>query len=282
MAGRVPGATCQLENPQHLDAGTLCRAASPLPGSTGLDQRDPALDALDQALAALQAEAETFAWRYLNDAQARRIYVARIGTMAAQMRRDVVAGLVSAGDGARFANGLREQILQEVRALTSAIGRAKAEAAKLAGPTLEEAIDKAVRKLFPGKTFNALGAAERRAVFVEVIEASGRSSPKFTNQIPRWTRWGRSLAVVTVAISAYHIWAAENKLRQGALEGATLLGGALGGAAANASAGLLCGPAAPGCVTALFVIGGIAGALLAGAAADTLLDQKDVVAWLGE
>jgi len=119
-------------------------------------------------------------------------------------------------------------------------------------------------------------------VFEEVIEASGRSSPKVTARIPKWTRFGRGLAAVTVAISVYNIWEAENKLRQGLKEGGTLLGGALGGAAANASAGFLCGPGAPVCVTALFVIGGVVGALIAQSAADYVLDQKDVIAWLGE
>lgn len=68
----------------------------------------------------------------------------------------------------------------------------------------------------------------------------------------------------------------------GQKEGATLLGGALGGAAATASAGLICGPGAPVCVTALFIVGGIVGAISASAAADLVLDQREVVNWLGE
>ena len=172
--------------------------------------------------------------------------------------------------------------MEESRAITSAIGRAGAQAAKASGLTIDEAIDKSAKKLFPGNSFADLTVAQRRQVFMEVIEASGRSRPRFTNQIPKWTRFGRSLAVVTVAISAYNIWEAKNKVRQSAKEGATLLGGALGGAAANASVGFLCGPGAPLCVTALFIIGGVAGALIFSAAADYALDQQEVVGWLGE
>ena len=75
---------------------------------------------------------------------------------------------------------------------------------------------------------------------------------------------------------------AQNKLKQGIKEGASIAGGALGGAVANASVGFLCGPGAPVCVTVLFVIGGVAGALLASAASEVILDQKEIVAWLGE
>ncbi|NTV95284.1 MAG: hypothetical protein HGA75_07670 [Thiobacillus sp.] len=172
--------------------------------------------------------------------------------------------------------------MDEIRAITSAIGRAGAEAQKAAGLTLDEAIAKAANKLFPGQSFADLAPVQKRQVFMEVIEASGRSSPRFTSQIPKWTRFGRGLAVVTVAISIYNIWEAKNRVRQGVKEGATLLGGALGGAAASASAGFVCGPGAPVCVTALFVVGGIAGALAASSAADCALEQSEIVAWLGE
>lgn len=282
MGGRVPGPQCQASDPQIIDTSTLCVARTPMPGVLGEDTHRPELQALDAALDALQSQAQNFAWRFINDARARAAYVSRIAEAAAQIRRDVLAGVVSAEDGARFANEARNLIMEESRAITSAIGRAGAQAAKASGLTLDEAIDKSAKKLFPGNSFADLTVAQRRQVFMEVIEASGRSRPSLSNQIPKWTRFGRSLAVVTVAISAYNIWEAKNKVRQSTKEGATLLGGALGGAAANASAGFLCGPGAPVCVTALFIIGGVAGALVFSAAADYALDQQEVVDWLGQ
>ena len=281
MGGRIPGAACQVDRPQSIDAGTSCRARSPAPGVTG-DSRAVSTRELDDALAGLQAQAENFAWRYLQDAGARKAYVARIAAAARQLLQEVRSGQLSAEEAARIANAGRNTIMEEVRAITSAIGRAGAEAAKVTGLTLDMALEKAVGKLFPGKAFGALTAAEKQAVFLEVVEASGRSSPKFTSLIPRWTRFGRGLAVVTVAISVYNIWEAKNKLRQGVKEGATLAGGVLGGAAATASAGFLCGPGAPACVTVLFVVGGIVGAIAASEGADYVLDQKEVVSWLGE
>jgi hypothetical protein len=265
-----------------VDNGTTCLACTPQPGALRQGSGGADIVELDKALAALQSQAQNFAWNFIKDAKARASYVSRIAEMAEQIRRDVRAGRLSAREGAQFANHARNVIMDETRAVSSAIGRAKAVAAKPAWLSLDEAIDKAVKELFPGKRFAELDAASRRKVFEEVIEASGRSRPSFTNRIPHLKRLGRGLVVVTVAISIYNIWEAENKIRQSAKEGMTMGGGALGGALATASAGFVCGPGAPACVTVLFVVGGIAGALAASYAADVVLDQQAVVGWLGE
>ena len=283
MAGsRVARPLCQATNPQILDEGTMCLASSPVPGPVGVRRANDDESLLDEALAGLEAEAETFAWRFINDARARQAYVTRIRAMSDQILKDVRSGLVSAEEGAAFANRMRNAIMDEIRGATSAIGRVGAEAAKVSGQTLEEGIEKASKKLFPGKTFAELSTAQKRQVFMEVVEASGRSSSRVSSRIPAWTRLGRGLIVVTVAISAVNIWMAKNKVKQGIKEGATLLGGALGGAAASASAGFLCGPGAPVCVTVLFIVGGVAGAIIANSAAEVALDQQDIVSWLGE
>lgn len=281
MPDRLPHPLCQARSTIVIDIGTMGRSVSRPPTPVCID--DGRRDAgLRQALVALQSQAELFAWRYINDAGARQAYVRRIAEMANQLLADVRAGRLPAEEAVRIANASRNVIMEEVRAITSAIGRAGAEATKATGLTLEAALEKAAAKLFPGKSFGDLASAQKRRVFMEVVEASGRSSPKFTSQVAKWTRFGKGLVVVTVAISVYSIWQAENKLRQGVKEGATLAGGALGGAAATASAGLVCGPGAPACVTVLFIVGGIAGALLADSAAEFVLDQREVVGWLGE
>lgn len=277
MGGRLSGPVCQL-----IDDGTMCLAPTPAPDALCHAVLVDDSIALEESLAALQSQAEIFAWRFINDANARQAYVSRIKAAAQELMRDVQAGKLSADEAARIANAARNTILEEVRTITSAMGRAGAEAAKATGLTLDQALDKAVKTFFPGKNFAELAAGQKRQVFLEIVEASGRSSTKVTSQIPKWTRFGKGLAVVTVAISAYNIWQSQNKLRQGMKEGATLAGGALGGAAATASAGFLCGPGAPACVTVLFIIGGIAGALTASSAADYVLDQQEMVAWLGE
>ncbi len=279
----VPGPVCQETNPVVIDRGTSCLAPSPQPGgSPGASGAAAGLSDVEAALAGLQAEAQTFAWRFINDAKARQAYVRRIADMSQEILADVRAGRISASDAARLANESRNLIMEEIRRITSAIGRSGAQAAKASGLTLEQALAKAVDKLYPGRAFAELSGQQKRRVFTEVVEAAGRSSSKFTSQIPKWLKWGRSLGAVTVAISIYNIWAAENRLHEGIREGATLAGSALGGAAANAGAGFLCGPGAPVCVTALFIVGGIAGALVFRSAATAALDQQEIVRWLGE
>lgn len=101
MSGRMPGPLCQESRPQFLDKGTLCLAASPVPGAVG--HRPNELQSLDHALAVLQATAQNFAWRYIHDATARAVYVRRIAEAVAGIRLDVMAGRLSAADGAAFA-----------------------------------------------------------------------------------------------------------------------------------------------------------------------------------
>jgi hypothetical protein len=284
MAGyTLAGPMCQATRPLIIDQGTMCRAPSPSPAFYSTKSGSSSgSNSLDAAVDALQAEAQNFAVHYLTSAEARAAYVRRIKEMSERILMDVRSGSVSAEQGAAFASRMRNVIMEETRSITSAIARAGAEVAKANPLTLEQAIEKAVQKLFPSKSFESLNPSQKRQVFMEVVEASGRSNKAFTSQIPRWTRLGRGLIVVTVAISAVNIWMARNKAKQGIKEGATLLGGALGGAAANASAGFLCGPGAPVCVTALFIIGGVAGAILADSATDALLGQQEIVTWLGE
>lgn len=73
------------------------------------------------------------------------------------------------------------------------------------------------------------------------------------------SRAGNGLIVLSLAISVYEIYNAEDRIvetgRQAAITGA----GIAGGWAAGALAGLACGPGVPVCV----VIGGFVGAALA-------------------
>lgn len=88
----------------------------------------------------------------------------RIAETARIIRADVLAGKMTAAEGEAFAVQARNVIMEEIRAITSAIGKAGAEAMKGQGLTLEMALDKAVKKLFPGKSFAELSATQKRQV----------------------------------------------------------------------------------------------------------------------
>lgn len=62
---------------------------------------------------------------------------------------------------------------------------------------------------------------------------------------------------MTLVISVYHIYAADNKVKAVASEGAVLGGGLLGSMAGAAAGGLVCGPGAPVCVAIGVFVGGV-------------------------
>jgi hypothetical protein len=72
---------------------------------------------------------------------------------------------------------------------------------------------------------------------------------------------GRGLLLFTVAASTYNVWTSENKVHAGLKEVIVLGGGVAGGAIAGAATGFVCGPGAPLCSTALFLVGSIMGAV---------------------
>lgn len=70
---------------------------------------------------------------------------------------------------------------------------------------------------------------------------------------------GRGLIVLSIAISIYEIYTADNKVSESGRQIAINSSGIVGAAAGGAMAGLMCGPGAPVCV----LIGGFVGGALA-------------------
>lgn len=91
------------------------------------------------------------------------------------------------------------------------------------------------------------------------MESAGKSNPSVNLKMLQLSRAGKGLIVLSLAISVYEIYTAENKVaetdKQIAINGAGIAGGAAGGALA----GFVCGPGAPVCV----LIGGFVGGAIA-------------------
>lgn len=283
MGGSNPGPICGTSCSEYwVDDGTLCRSASGVPGPVGLQEGDSNA-VLTESLHALEATALNFGRAYINDASVRENYFRKIKKMSEEILRDVRAGKATAEEGARFAQQLRNGIMEEARALSSPMGRAGAEKLKSGGKALETLIDEKTAKLFPNKRFSDLSKIQRRQVFESIIESSGKSRPSVTARIPRWRMVGRGLLLFTVAIATYNVWTAENKVHAGLKEGIVLGSGIAGGALAGAATGLVCGPGAPICSTALFIVGGIMGALAGSTAADYYDEELlEFAEWLGD
>jgi hypothetical protein len=263
-----------------MDDGVTRRASSRLPGPAGNSADD---DYVQAAFDDLAASARNFGAAFIQDARARGNYVRKIQQMANEVLSDVRQGLASPQAGAEFAQRMRDSIMEETRRQSRSLGRAAAEAMKPSGKGLAQLVEEKVQKLFPGKSFASLAKTQRQQVFEEIIEGAGRSRPAVTAMIPRWRLMGRGCILFTAGIAVYNIWTAENKVQAGLSEVIVFGGGAAGGALAGAATGLVCGPGAPFCSTALFIVGGIMGALAAQAGTALYADElQELSAWLGE
>jgi hypothetical protein len=238
-------------------ASLVTQPLQPLGRTTNSRAYDLLRDALDD----LGATAQNFAWVCINDAGVRGNYLRKIAQISADVLAEVNAGKATAEAGAEFANGLRNTIMDESRRQLSSIGEAASEAYKITGKTLEQLVEENVAKMFPGRQFAELLAVERREIFLEIIRSSGRGSLRFAAFIPKLRLAGRGCVLFTVAIVTYDLWTADNKVEAGLNDALVFGGGAAGGALAGAATGLVCGPAAPFCSTALFIVGGIMGAM---------------------
>ena len=211
---------------------------------------------LHQALLDLESEAVNFAQRFIKDDTVRANYVARAKTYSEDILQRVKDGRLSPKAAAAEANEMRNGLLEAARLKSSDIGRAVAEAEKATGLTMEQLMAKYSNRLFQ-REFDALTAAEKDAVFIEIARAAGRPNPKFTGLASRLGKAGIGLLVVSLAIGAYSVATSDRPGREAARQGTGLLAGFLGSVGGGAAAGLACGPGAPVCVAVGAFVGGL-------------------------
>jgi hypothetical protein len=213
--------------------------------------------AFEDAIRALEAELANAGAHLTIDAAARQAYMRQIAAMAAELRSAAGSGRISWAQAAQQAQEARNAIMEVIRARSTPVGRALAEQLKREGRTLNELVARNVQKMFgPTARFDALSAAQRDAVYAEIVASAGRSNPRVTANMRRLSHAGRGLLFLSLALSVYTVATAEDKgqaaLREGTVTGAGIAGGIAGGALA----GLACGPGAPVCVTVGAFVGG--------------------------
>lgn len=258
--GRVPGPMCEYTPwDAPVEDGTNARVASPPPG--------PACNAevttdweLEQALDELEAEGQSFAFRFIDMAVIRQRYVQSVQEMCRDILGKVRSGELTSKAGAELAHGLRNEIMDDLRRQSMDVGRSMAEKLKAVGKTFEEILQKVSKKKF-GKDFTLLTEVERGEVYLECVASAGRPNADVIKSAARYGKIGKGLFVLSLAIAVYNVATADDKLKAAGHESAGLGGGLLGGAAGGAAAGLICGPGAPVCVTIGVFVGGALGAL---------------------
>lgn len=249
-ASTTPGPAGAGENRPAVNAGTLARMATPVPA--GNDRR-----LFDSARQALEAEIANVGTHGAIDGATRLAYARQVRAAADELAAQAAAGRIGWREAAEQAHGLRHSVMEIMRGRSTPVGRAFAEWLKSEGLTLNELIARyTVRLHGAGADFNALSAAQKEAVYAEIVAAAGRANPRVTAWMRGASRAGRGLLVLSLALSIYQIATAENKLEAAKREAAVTGGGIAGGIAGGALAGLACGPGAPVCVTAGAFVGG--------------------------
>jgi hypothetical protein len=185
--------------------------------------------------------------------------------MSDNLRREVAKGNLTWAQAAEHAQSTRNTVMQLARSRTTPVARAFAEHKKAEGRGLNALIAEKTAKLF-GKNaiFTKLPSSMQNRVFAEIVASAGRSQPTITHNVLRLSYLGRSVILLSLALSTYNVLTASNKSTAVKRELVTTTAGIGGSIAAGALAGLACGPGAPVCVTIGAFVGGALAAFGAG------------------
>lgn len=217
-------------------------------------------ETFENAIKSLEATITSVGVHLEIDSTARRIYAREIKIMSDNLRREVATGKLTWLRAAEQAQTTRNFIMQVTRSRTTPVARAFAQSKKAEGRGLNALIAEKTAKLF-GKNaiFARLTSAQQNRVFAEVVASAGRSQPTITRRALRLSYLGRSVMLLSLALSTYNILTAGDRSAAAGRELVTVTAGVGGSMGAGALAGLACGPGAPVCVT----IGAFAGGALA-------------------
>jgi hypothetical protein len=213
---------------------------------------------LDRALAELQAPASNFAASCIRDTRVRAQYAQDIQAVSREFTAAVQAGRLSAKTAAEKVNALRNQVMDLARLRSSPTGRTYAMRLQQQGKTLGELGKKYAGRLFK-KPFAALSEAEQTTVCAEIVTAGGRTDPAVMAMSSTLGKIGRRLFLVSLAVTVYEIYEAEDKPREVARQdvpaGAGIAKGLAGGAGAVAVG--VCAATAPVYVGVAALVGGL-------------------------
>ncbi len=219
---------------------------------------NPSNSELEAAIRQFESAAINFAYQFTNISSVRSEYIRLTSEMSRNLRSAYDSGEMSAKAAAEAAHGMRNQILEQQRAKSAALGRAMAKNLKAQGIELNPLLDKVAQKMFK-RPFAQLDNVQQTAAYLEVVESAGRARPSATRFAGRAGAAGRALFILGIGLAAYNIANAEDKVWQTGRELANIGGGLAGSVAAGALAGVWFGPL--GVAIGAFV-GGVAGALI--------------------
>jgi hypothetical protein len=224
-----------------------------------------------KSLQLMEIQAINFAYRFVKDSKVRQEYIRRTQTLSQELKAAVGAGKMSPMEAAKAANEMRNEIMEMARLKSSDVGRAKARSLKAKGLAFDDLVKKYARQKF-AKDFQQLTKGQQDEVLMEIVQSAGRANPRVSAGARRLGAAGRGLWVLSIAIAAYNIGTAEDKVDAAGREAAGAGGGFVGGAAGGAVAGIWFGPIG---VAVGVAIGGTLGAIFSDSAYVQIRGQSD-------
>jgi hypothetical protein len=211
----------------------------------------------EHSIKALESQIANAGAHITIDSSTRLAYAREIRLMAKQLEAQALAGKITWGDAAKQAQETRNVIMEIFRRQSTPVGRAMAQKFKVTGYSLNELVARHASLNYGNNVvFNNLSSIKKDRVYASIVKSAGKSNPKISAALARFSHVGRALIVISLGISAYNIATSTDKLLTTKKEVLFTGAGIGGGIAGGALAGLACGPAAPVCVTMGAFVGG--------------------------
>ena len=225
---------------------------------------------LEKQLEIFEGTAIKFASDFIEDAHARSLYQSNIQRVSLNIMEEVKKQKIPVSEASRYVNSLRNQIMMDVRSITSTHGLARAQSKKMHGMSYEKTLERYNKT---GKPFNSLSKEQKSKIYYKIIESGGRDNIKISISNRRLEILGKITLLMTATLAIYAIANADNHAKESIRQGVAISGGVAGGILASLGVSTVCGPGAPVCAIALILAGSISGGILASEVND-MLDEE--------
>jgi len=191
------------------------------------------------------------------DSRLRLEYSKLVKAASNELSAKATRGLISWEQAAAEAQEMRNAIMEMIRGRSTPLGRAMAQQLKREGKTLNALIANKTRQSFgESAIFDNLSELQKNKIYGDVVKSAGKSNPRVNAKMLYYSRAGKGLLILSLAVSVYVITTSDDKVAAVKQEAAVTGSGIVGGMAGGAVAGLMCGPGAPVCVTIGAFVGG--------------------------
>ncbi|CCQ74810.1 hypothetical protein [Magnetospira sp. QH-2] len=248
--------------PVTRSAGGTSSPQNPAPkaGKPGLEKTNISQNSAESFIPeGIQGDIAALAREGAAQDKVRTQYVDSAKKYSEEMKKAYESQGLTTEEAARKASQARNELMDAARKEGTHAGEEIAKWMKRKGQPFEYFENKYAREDFGGKSFSELTDAQKTKVHEKILEKAGSPNPKVSTGVKIAGAAGRSLWVLTVAMSAHNIIVAEDKKFAAIKEGATV-GGGLAGGVAGGLVGTACGPGAFICSPLGVLIGGYLGA----------------------